>query len=104
MGLASDLGAWDFHVQLVGLIAGREGGEVGLALLTALYSLLKGRSVLPALVVVGQMAIQGYVVPLTSLAEILQLAIGNGARLVLIPVENKRHFLEVPAIKALGIN
>ncbi|MDA8335047.1 MAG: protease Lon-related BREX system protein BrxL [Peptococcaceae bacterium] len=122
MGLESDLGHYDFHVQVVGLIAGREGGEVGLAFLAALYSLVRGRSVLSALAVVGQMTIQGHVVPVASLTEILQLAMDNGARRVLIPVENKRHFLEVPAdilekvdpifysdplvaaIKALGMN
>ena len=42
------------------------------------------------------MTIQGNIQPLQSLLEPLQLAMDNGARRVLVPTANKRHFLEVP--------
>jgi ATP-dependent Lon protease len=68
------------------------------------------------------LSIQGNIKGVLSLSEPLQVGMDNGARRALIPIENKRHFLEVPAdivervdpifygdpltaaIKALGMN
>ena len=50
-----------------------------------------------ALLVLGDMSVQGNIKPLRSLAEPLQLAKDNGARRALIPIENKRTFLDVSA-------
>ncbi|MFI5273742.1 MAG: hypothetical protein ACHQ4H_11980 [Ktedonobacterales bacterium] len=49
----------------------------------------------PALVVLGDLTIQGNIFPARSLAEPLQVAMDNGAKRALIPVENTRSFLEV---------
>ena len=43
------------------------------------------------------MSVQGNIKPLRSLAEPLQVAMDNGAKRALIPIENKRNFLEVSA-------
>jgi len=43
----------------------------------------------------GDISIQGNIKPLRSLVEPLQVAMDNGARRALIPLENKRNFLEV---------
>ena len=51
----------------------------------------------PALLVLGDMSVQGNVKPLRSLTEPLQVAKDNGAKRALIPIENKRTFLEVSA-------
>ena len=47
------------------------------------------------LVILGDLSIQGNIKPMRSLAEPLQVAMDNGARKALIPLENKRNFLEV---------
>ncbi len=122
LGIEQDIDSYDFHVQVVDLMSAKEGSEAGVAFFVALYSLLKDKPVLPGLVILGEMTIQGNVVPVRSLTEPLQVAMDNGAKKVLIPVGNKRHFLEVPgdliekvdpifysdpltaALKALGIN
>jgi len=41
------------------------------------------------------MSIHGNTKPLRSLAEPLRVAMDNGAKRALIPIENKRDFLEV---------
>jgi ATP-dependent Lon protease len=41
------------------------------------------------------LSIQGNIKAVLSLAEPLQVCMDNGARRALIPLENKRHFLEV---------
>jgi hypothetical protein len=42
-------------------------------------------------------SVQGNIKPLRSLAEPLQVAMDNGAKRALIPIENKRSFLDVDA-------
>ncbi len=97
LGIERDISSYDFHVQIVDLMASKEGSEAGVAFFVALYSLLKDKPALPGLVILGEMTIQGNVVPVRSLVEPLQVAMDNGARRVLVPLGNKRQFLEVPA-------
>jgi ATP-dependent Lon protease len=51
--------------------------------------------VLAGLIVLGDLSIQGNIKAVRSLAEPLQIGMDNGARCALIPLENKRHFLDV---------
>ena len=97
LGIEKDIESYDFHVQVVDLMSAKEGSEAGVAFFVALYSLLKGTPVQPGLVILGEMTIHGNILPVRSLAEPLQVAMDNGARKVLIPIENKRHFLDVPS-------
>ncbi len=96
LGIEQDLRSYDFHVQVVDLTATKEGAEAGVAFFIALYSLLRNQSVQAGLVVLGQMTIHGNILPLHSVVEPLQAVMDNGAKRVLVPVENKRHLLEVP--------
>lgn len=43
------------------------------------------------------MSIQGNIKPARSLIEPLQVAMDNGAKRTLIPIENKRNFFDVSA-------
>jgi len=43
------------------------------------------------------MSVQGNIKPVSSLTEPLQVAMDNGAKRVLIPIENKRSFFDVSA-------
>src|SRR5205823_1574471 len=79
----------------VDLTGSHQDAPVGVAFFIAIYSALKERSVRPALIVLGNLTIQGNIQPARSLAEPLQVAMDNGAKRVLIPVENKRSFLDV---------
>lgn len=63
----------------------------------ARHSALMKTDVHPALLVLGDMSVQGNIKPLRSLVEPLQVAKDNGAKRALIPIENKRSFLEVNA-------
>jgi ATP-dependent Lon protease len=121
LGIERDLDSYDFHVQIVDLMQSKEGSQGGVAFFIALYSLLREKPVQAGLVVLGEMTIQGNVLPVRSLVEPLQVVRDNGAKRVLVPVSNRRQFLEVPpdiiervdsifysepltaALKALGI-
>jgi ATP-dependent Lon protease len=103
-------------------LTNRVSGDIGIALVVAIYAALKKHAVLPGLLILGDLSIQGNIKAVRSLAEPLQVGMDNGARRALIPIENKRNFLDVSAdivervdpvfygdpmtaaIKALGMN
>jgi len=97
LGIVRDLETSDLHVEVIDLLGNRVEAEVGVALFVASYSALRKAPVSPALLVLGDMSVQGNIKPLRSLTEPLQVAKDNGAKRALIPIENKRNFLDVSA-------
>lgn len=95
MGIGQQIDTTDFHVEAIDLLSNRVPCEAGIALVVAIYSAVKKHSVQPGLLILGDLSIQGNIKPVRSLAEPLQVGMDNGARRALIPLENKRNFLEV---------
>jgi ATP-dependent Lon protease len=95
LGIGSALDTTDLHIEAIDLLANRITCEAGIAVLVAILSALKKTPVSPAMVILGDLSIQGNIKPLASLVEPLQVAMENGARRALIPLGNKRNFLEV---------
>jgi ATP-dependent Lon protease len=95
MGVSQQVDTTDFHVEAIDLLSNHVLCDAGIALIVAIYSALKRLSVQAGLVILGDLSIQGNIKPMRSLAEPLQVAMDNGARKALIPLENKRNFLEV---------
>jgi ATP-dependent Lon protease len=120
--IARELDVSDLHVEVIDLMNNRVEGEIGLGFFIAAFSALKKAPPVAAMLVLGDLSVQGNIKGLRSLAEPLQLAMDNGAKRALIPLENKRSFLEVTgdvvehvdpifygdpktaAFKALGLN
>jgi ATP-dependent Lon protease len=94
-GIGTTLKTMDFHVEAIDLLGNHQSCEIGMALLVALFSAAKKASVKPAMIVLGELSIQGNIKGLPTLAEVLQTAMDNGAKCALIPIANKRNFLEV---------
>lgn len=97
LGLARDLDTSDIHVEVIDLLGNHVEAELGVAFFVACYSALRKMPVSPALLVLGDLSIQGNIKPMRSLTEPLQVAKDNGAKRALIPIENKRNFLDVSA-------
>ncbi len=97
MGIAQAFDTTDFHVEAIDLLTNRVSCDAGIALVAAIYSALKKHATVPGLMVLGDLSIQGNIKAVRSLAEPLQLGMDNGARRALIPIENKRNFLDVSA-------
>jgi ATP-dependent Lon protease len=95
MGVGHQIDTTDFHVEAIDLLNNRVPCEAGIALVVAVYSAVKRHSVLPGLLILGDLSIQGNIKSVRSLAEPLQVGMDNGARRALIPLENKRNFLDV---------
>ena len=120
--IGRELDVSDFHVEVIDLLNNRVEGEIGLAFFVAAFSALKKAAPAAALLILGDLSVQGNIKGVRSLVEPLQIAMDNGAKRALIPLENKRSFLEVTgdvmeqvdpiffgdpktaALKALGMN
>ena len=121
-GVGREVDISDFHVEVIDLLGNKVEAELGVAFFVAAHSILRKAPPQPGLLVLGDMSVQGNVKPIRSLVEPLQVAMDNGAKRALIPIENKRQFLEVnpdvlehvdpifygdlrvAAFKALGLN
>jgi len=97
LGIARDIDTTDIQVEVLDLLANRVEAEIGIAFFVACYSALRKAPASPALLVLGDLSVQGNIKPLRSLIEPLQVAKDNGAKRALIPIENKRNFFEVSA-------
>lgn len=95
MGIASVFDTTDFHIEAIDLLTNRITCEAGIAVVVAIASAIKKTAVPPGLVILGDLSIQGNIKAVHSLVEPLQVAMENGAKRALIPLENKRNFLEV---------
>src|SRR4029453_776998 len=96
-GLGREIDTSDFHVGVIDLLNNKMDAEVGVAFFIAMFSALRKAPVAAATLVLGDMSIMGNIKPLRSLTETLRIARDNGAKRALIPIENKRSFLEVSA-------
>lgn len=95
MGIGSIFDTTDFHVEAIDLFGNQIPCEAGIALVVAVYSAIKKSPAIAGLIVLGDLSIQGNIKAVQSLVEPLQMAMENGAKRALIPLENKRNFLEV---------
>jgi len=95
LGMARDLDLSDLHVEVIDLLANRVEAEIGVGFFVAASSALRSTPLAPALLVLGDMSIQGNLKPTRSLMEPLQMGMDNGAKRALIPIENRRNFFDV---------
>jgi len=96
-GIAREFDTADFHVEAIDLLGNKVEAEVGVAFVVAAFSALRKAPPQAGLLVLGDMSIQGNIKAVRSLMEPLQVAMDNGAKKALIPIENKRSFFDVSA-------
>jgi len=97
LGISQSLDTTDFHIEAIDLLANHVTCEAGIGLVVAIYSAIKKQPALPGLLILGDLSIQGNLKAVRSLVEPLQVGMDNGARKALVPIENKRHFMDVSA-------
>ena len=97
LGFAREMDSSDFHLEVLDLLNNKVEGDLGVAFFVAIFSAIRKNPVAAATLILGDMSIQGNIKPVRSLVEPLQVAKDNGAKRALIPIENKRNFLDVDA-------
>ena len=96
LGIEKSLKEYDFHVQFVSVTQAKDGAEMGVAVFISLLSALLSRRVTGQLVILGDMSLHGVLMRVNALADRLKISMDAGAQKVMIPVENKRDFADLP--------
>lgn len=77
MGIAQAIDITDFHVEAIDLLNNYISCDAGIALVIAIYSAVKKHPALPALLILGDLSIQGNIKAARSLSEPLQVGRDN---------------------------
>ncbi|MEH6636551.1 MAG: endopeptidase La [Halioglobus sp.] len=86
----------DVHIHVPEGATPKDGPSAGVAMCTALVSVLTGIPVLAEVAMTGEITLRGEVLPIGGLKEKLLAARRGGIKTVIIPKENERDLKEVP--------
>jgi len=86
----------DIHVHVPDGATPKDGPSAGIAMTTAIVSLLTGVPVNREVAMTGEVSLRGRVLPIGGLKEKLLAALRGGIKTVLIPKENEKDLDEIP--------
>ena len=94
----------DLHVHVPSGAIPKDGPSAGVAMVTALVSLLTGRAIRPRVAMTGEISLSGIVLPVGGIKEKVLGAKRAGIREVILPSENEPNVLEdLPAEMLVGM-
>ncbi|NBC21401.1 MAG: endopeptidase La [Alphaproteobacteria bacterium] len=86
----------DIHVHVPEGATPKDGPSAGIAMTTAIVSLLTGNPVSREVAMTGEVTLRGRVLPIGGLKEKLLAALRGGIRTVLIPQDNEKDLVDIP--------
>lgn len=93
----------DIHVHVPEGATPKDGPSAGVAMVTAIVSVLTGIAVKKDIAMTGEVTLRGNVLPIGGLKEKLLAALRGGITTVLIPAENEKDLVEIPDIVKQGL-
>ena len=84
----------DLHIHVPSGAIPKDGPSAGVAMVTALVSLLTGRPVRPRVAMTGEISLSGFVLPIGGVKEKVLGAKRAGIREVILPIENEPNVKE----------
>jgi len=86
----------DVHIHVPSGATPKDGPSAGVAIFSALASLITGRPADPNLAMTGEITLSGTVLPVGGIKEKVLAAHRAGIRKVILPKENERDLQDVP--------
>ena len=93
----------DIHVHVPDGATPKDGPSAGVAMTTAIVSLLTGNPVDREVAMTGEISLRGRVLPIGGLKEKLLAALRGGIKTVLIPEENEKDLEDIPENVKTGL-
>ena len=93
----AELQRTDIHVHVPAGAVPKDGPSAGVAMFTALTSLLTNRPVRPDAAMTGEITLRGLVLPIGGVKEKVLAAKRAGIRTVILPARNRKDIIDVPA-------
>ncbi len=86
----------DIHIHVPAGAIPKDGPSAGVAMYTALVSLLTGRTVKSDTAMTGEISLRGLVLPVGGIKEKIVAAARAGLGTVILPARNRRDYEEIP--------
>jgi ATP-dependent Lon protease len=93
----SDYDRRDIHVHVPAGATPKDGPSAGLTIAVALASLLTQQRVRPDVALTGEISLRGRVLPVGGIKEKILAAARSGIKQVVLPAQNEKDCVEVPA-------
>jgi ATP-dependent Lon protease len=86
----------DIHIHVPAGAVPKDGPSAGVAMFTALMSLLTDRAVKPDVAMTGEITLRGLVLPIGGVKEKVLAARQAGIKTVILPAGNRKDLIDVP--------
>jgi ATP-dependent Lon protease len=93
----TDFDKFDIHIHVPAGATPKDGPSAGVAIVTALASLLTQRRVRSDVAMTGEISLRGRVLPIGGLKEKILAANRAGIKQVIVPEQNRKDLVDVPA-------